>query len=111
MLTAKEANKQLLKFEIVRSKRIWHCGAATVRDLLAKAQEQVSAYERELCSRQEYAGYRCSTAVVIHATTTTGAGRCDDFRSVLGGWVQRPDMTALCRAAAEDSEQTRHTGV
>jgi hypothetical protein len=109
--TVQEANEQLLKFEIVKSKRIWHDGAATVRDLLAKAQEQVSAYKTELCSRPEYAGYRCNTAVVIHATTKTGAGRCEYFRSVLGAWVQGPDVTAPCRAAAEDSEQTsEHTG-
>jgi hypothetical protein len=85
-----EANEQLLKLEIAVSKRGFHKNAATVRALLATAEEQVLTYAREVCSRPKYAGYKCKTAVVIHATSKIGSGRAEVFSSVVGAWVQGP---------------------
>ena len=87
-LNVQDANDQLLKFEIAESKRCFHNNAATVQALLDNATEQVLTYARDLCSRSEYAGYKCNTAVVIHATSKIGSGSNEVFSSVLGAWVQ-----------------------
>mmetsp|Transcript_14703 Transcript_14703/g.31421 ORF Transcript_14703/g.31421 Transcript_14703/m.31421 type:complete len:433 (-) Transcript_14703:664-1962(-) len=92
-VNVQEANQQLLKLDIAVSKRSFHNNAATVQALLVKSQEQLLTSARELSSRPEYAGYKCNTAVVIHATSKTGSGRNEAFCSVLGAWVQEPVET------------------
>ncbi len=104
-LNVEEANDQLLNFEIAESKRTLHNNAATVQALLVHAKEQVLAYARELCSMPKYAGFKCNTGVVIHATSKGGADSDEDFQrsvtSVLGVLVQGPIVAAARRPLAE----------
>jgi hypothetical protein len=100
-LNVEEANEQLLRFEIAASKRRFHNNAASIRALLADAEKQVLTYSRELCSRPEYASYKCRTAVVIHSTSKIGSGRDEAFCSVMGAWVQGSVDSPACSQPSE----------